>query len=205
MSGDLSFQCRCGAVKGVAREISPERGTRVVCYCNDCQAFVRRLGREGEYLDEKGGSDIFQIDPRHLQITDGADKLAAVQLTPKGVYRWYTTCCNTPVTNTMNSAAIPVTGTYFRNYDPARRDAAIGPVRGAVFQKFARDGAGDYNALSIPLMMIKVLGRTIVARFTGAYRKNPFFNPETGAPIAEPHLISHEERESLYAGARGEA
>lgn len=205
MSADLSFQCTCGVVKGVLQDVSPGKGTRVVCYCNDCQAFVRYLGRENDYLDEKGGSDIYQISPIGLQITQGADKLAAVQMTPNGVYRWHATCCNTPIANSVNSAKIPVAGSYFLNYDPAERDRRIGPVRGSVFQKFARDGAGDFKPLSVPFMMIKVLGRTIVARINGSYRRNPFFKPETGAPIAEPRMLSDAERAGLYPQAEANA
>ena len=204
MSADLSFQCRCGALRGVLRDAAPAKGTRLVCYCRDCQAAVRRLGCEEEYLDEKGGSDIVQIAPKQLQFTQGADRLAAVQLTPNGVYRWYAACCDTPVANTMTTAAIPVAGTYFRNYDAAGRDAAIGPARGAVFRQSARDGAGDYKPLSVPLIMIRALARTIVARITGSYRRNPFFDRETGAPVAEPHRLGDDERRRLYAGA-GEA
>ena len=205
MSADLSFRCRCGAVKGAVRNVSPGKGTRVVCYCDDCQAFIRRLGREEEYLDEKGGSDIFQIAPKHLRITEGADKIAVLQLAPKGVFRWHTTCCNTPVGNTMDTRAVPFAGTYFRNYDPAQRDALIGPVRGSVHQQYARDGAGDYKAMNIPLMLVKVLGRTIAARISGSYRKNPFFHAETGAPVASPHILSDEERARAYPQAREQA
>src|SRR5262245_45837150 len=57
---DLPLRCRCGHVHGVASEVAPFNGFRLVCYCKDCQAFARFLDRP-EVLDAAGGTDIFQM------------------------------------------------------------------------------------------------------------------------------------------------
>jgi len=42
---DIPLRCRCGHVRGVAIGVAPSTGFRFVCYCKDCQAFARFLGR----------------------------------------------------------------------------------------------------------------------------------------------------------------
>ena len=44
---DLPFACRCGTVSGALHDAGPAVGTRLVCYCRHCRAYVRRLGDEG--------------------------------------------------------------------------------------------------------------------------------------------------------------
>ncbi len=77
MSDDLPLRCRCGAVRGVASE--PTKLNRVVCYCDDCQAFARFLGRD-DLLDALGGSDICQMALARLRITEGREHLLGVRV-----------------------------------------------------------------------------------------------------------------------------
>src|SRR5262245_25612243 len=100
MPDDLAIRCDCGAVRGVARGVSGERGNRVVCYCDDCQSFAHVLERSEDTLDAHGGTEIFQMSPAQLEFTAGADRLACLRLTPKGLLRWYASCCRTPIGNT---------------------------------------------------------------------------------------------------------
>jgi hypothetical protein len=62
MPGELQLRCRCARVRGVARDVSPRHGLRLVCYCHDCRAFARFLER-ADVLDAAGGTDIFQMPP----------------------------------------------------------------------------------------------------------------------------------------------
>jgi hypothetical protein len=48
LSLDVPLRCRCGHVRGTAREVSPSTGFRFVCYCTDCQAFARFLAHVPE-------------------------------------------------------------------------------------------------------------------------------------------------------------
>src|ERR1700761_995518 len=108
MVGQVEVRCRCGEVRGVAADASPRTVNRVLCYCDDCQAYAHHLGR-ADLLDGKGGSDIVQMAPAAISFTKGKDRIAGLRLTEKGLYRWYATCCNTPVGNTM-SPALPFVG-----------------------------------------------------------------------------------------------
>ena len=52
MSTQVSLKCRCGTLRGVATDVSPATGNRVVCHCDDCQAFARFLGVLTRFLDD---------------------------------------------------------------------------------------------------------------------------------------------------------
>ena len=48
-----ALSCACGGLTGSVAHA--RRATHSVCYCRDCQAFARFLGREAELLDARGG------------------------------------------------------------------------------------------------------------------------------------------------------
>ena len=47
MATDVPLRCECGKIRGLAEGVAQSEGTRCVCYCGDCQAFARFLGRDG--------------------------------------------------------------------------------------------------------------------------------------------------------------
>src|SRR5262249_14193468 len=96
---DLPLRCECGHVRGVASEVSPSTGCRVVCYSKNCQAFARFLERAA-VLDAAGGTDIFQMPPGRMKITAGMHAVRCLRLSNRGIYRWYADCCRTPIGNT---------------------------------------------------------------------------------------------------------
>jgi hypothetical protein len=106
----LPIRCRCGAVRGSLVAAGPAAGNHVICYCDDCQAFAYALGRAGDVLDACGGSEIVQVSPARIRFEAGAEKLSCLRLTAKGPLRWYTSCCNTPIGNTLASGAVPFIG-----------------------------------------------------------------------------------------------
>jgi hypothetical protein len=85
----------------------PQNANRGVCYCKDCQAFAHFLGKDGETLDERGGTDVTQVLPKNIAFTQGTEILACIRLTEKGLLRWYAGCCNTPVVNTQGARGSP--------------------------------------------------------------------------------------------------
>src|SRR5262249_43578638 len=108
MTLTADLRCRCGEVEGRVANAARETVNRVVCYCDDCQAFLHHLGR-ADLPDAHGGSDIVQVAPASLAYLRGADRIAGLRLGPKGLYRWYAACCKTPLGNTL-SPAIPFVG-----------------------------------------------------------------------------------------------
>src|ERR1700749_4424307 len=100
MGGQVEVRCRCGEVRGIVADPSPRTVNRIVCYCDDCQAYAHQIGR-ADLLNAKGGSDIVQFAPANLAFTQGQHRMVGVRLKPNGLYRWYANCCNTPVGNTL--------------------------------------------------------------------------------------------------------
>ena len=133
MAKDQTIQCTCGKFAGTARSLSPAEVNHAVCYCDDCQSFAHFLGRADDVLDEHGGTEVYQVSPARVAIDQGIDHLACVRLRPKGLYRWYSACCNTPIANTV-SGKIPFVGlihTFMvKQPDYAK---AVGPIRCAFF------------------------------------------------------------------------
>lgn len=178
------IRCSCGALQG--RLEADAWTNRVICYCDDCQAFPTRLGRAEITLDARGGTDIVQTDPSRVTFTQGRENLACLRLTPKGPLRWYARCCNTPLGNTPASRKIAFVGLLHDCLgDPATLDRAFGPPQMAVFTKFAR-GEGEQVRQRLPVGgALRFVARLLKARLSGRYRVTPFFRA-TGEPVAEP-------------------
>jgi hypothetical protein len=195
---DLALKCRCGAVRGVAHDVAPEIGNHCVCYCDDCQAFQEFLGRAGDVLDPNGGTDIFQMSPARLTLTAGRDRIACLRLTPRGLARWYASCCNTPIGNTLPTSAVPFVG-LIRAFVTEPAADALGPIRTRVMRQFA---VGDVAAIPpdrVPKwrMLLRVARLLLWWRLRGDHRRSPFFDAATGAPLAPPRVLTEAERAAL--------
>jgi hypothetical protein len=197
MGGEIELRCRCGEVRGIVTGASSRTVNRVTCYCDDCQAFAHQLGR-ADLLNEKGGSDVVQVAPATLRFTQGQDRIAGVRLSPKGLYRWHTTCCNTPVGNTL-SPGVPFVGLMAQTFDVPSIDDVVGPPTGAVQGKFATGeppaGSTGFN-LSL---ILGAIGRVLGWRLGGKTWPHPFFARDTREPIYPITVISKERREALRA------
>ncbi len=195
MPTDLPIRCSCGTLRGAVRGVSPSRGNRVTCYCGDCQSFAHFLGRAGEILDPRGGTDIFQTSPARVAFTQGRERLAAMRLTPRGLLRWYADCCKSPVGNTAITRELPFVGLICLGFDAASRDAALGPVRGHVNVKAAKpDAEGRRLRASGELRSIGRFARLVLlARLRGDQKASPFFDARTAEPSVTPRVLAEEE------------
>lgn len=188
MSNTYTIRCRCGQLRGRLKATRPSN--RCVCYCTDCQAFARHLRAAG-VLDGSGGSAIVQVPASNLEFTAGAENLACLRLTDQGMLRWYSACCQTPIGNTPADRRMAFVGLILTdlNGDPQTLDACFGPVTMRVCVNSAT--TVDKPAASGLLSGVgKVLAIIIRGRISGAYRRSPFFRPESGAPIAKPTVLS---------------
>ena len=197
MSTQAELRCRCGEVVGVVTNASPRTANRVVCYCGDCQAFAHQLDC-ADLLNAQGGSDIVQVAPASLTFVKGQDRIAGVRLTPKGLFRYHTTCCNTPIGNTL-SPAIPFVGILAQAFDTdgQRADQVFGAPVGAIFGKCA---IGEPPAGSTGLnltLMLRAIAKVLGWRLTGRVWPHPFFRPNTGETIFPLTVLSNERREAL--------
>ena len=197
---DVPLACSCKKMRGVAA-VSPSSGTRVVCYCKDCQAFAAFLEKADLVLDAHGGSDIFQTAPSRIRFTSGAAELACVRLSAEGMFRWYAGCCKTPIGNTLG-AKMPFVGTISAIMDHAAdgrsRDAVLGPVVGRIHGREAIGGSapGAHPRAALSLVP-RVVRNLAVWKLSGAGWPSPFFERDTKAPRAAPRILTPAERAAL--------
>jgi hypothetical protein len=197
MAKEVQVRCRCGEVVGLVTNASPQKVNRVVCYCDDCQAFAHLLGR-ADLLNAQGGSDIIQVAPASLTFIKGQDRIAGLRLTPKGLFRWYTICCNTPVGNTLGPA-IPFVGLVAQTFDGGTRaaDGVFGAPIGAILGKYAI-GQAPPGSTGINLtVLLRAITRVLGWRLRGRAWPHPFFHLKTREPIYPLKVLSHEQREAL--------
>ena len=102
----VKLSCRCGAVQGTVDLEGAQGG---VCYCDDCRAFAHELERR-DILDAAGGSTVIQIRPGNLQLAQGHAHIGCLRLSDRGMFRFFTTCCQTPLGNVMYKPRLPFIG-----------------------------------------------------------------------------------------------
>jgi hypothetical protein len=193
------LRCRCGKLRGELADTSG--ANHAVCYCRSCQAFAHFLGREAEVLDELGGTTVIQTSPSKVVITEGADQLACLRLTEKGLMRWYAACCRTPIGNTLASPKVSFVGlihSCLRAADEPPIEAAFGPVRSVGNTDGARTKDKPKQS-GMGGAILWVLAQGLGARVTGAWRRTPFFRTETGEPVVRPHVLTPEDHARLMA------
>jgi hypothetical protein len=202
MTQQLSLRCRCGRVRGVATKLSPTSVNRVICYCTDCQAFARHLKR-ADVLDTAGGTDILQMAPANLKITHGLDALRSLRLGPKGLLRWYTDCCRTPVANTVN-ARVPFVGLVLAMAD---RDKAHGDTPDDVVGRPIAGIQGGSAIGGLPPGAHRTMPPWLMLRglklFAGWFLRrqgspSPFFDAQK-QPLVQPYVLTEAERAAASA------
>lgn len=182
----MHLACRCGQV---ALSVDTDgAGTRVVCYCKDCRAAARLCPEPEALLTAEGGVDIWQTTPDRVTITAGAENLEVIRLSPKGLMRWRTTCCGTPMCNMLESSHLPFVGMLLRPGMPDGADKLLGPAKNHVYTAFALPGRGAPSKdVGFGRAGFALLRRMIVTRLSGRGRINPFRNPD-GTVIAPVHV-----------------
>jgi hypothetical protein len=150
-------------------------------------------------LDVQGGSDIMQVAPASLTFVQGQYRIRGLRLTPRGLFRWYANCCNTPVGNTVGPA-IPFVGILVQAFDKGGQnpDDVFGRPIGAIMGKYA---IGDPPATSSRRIGLSLMARAIRMvlgwRVRGQAWPHPFFDRDTRAPIYSLSVLSQSQRESL--------
>lgn len=198
MSTQLKIRCSCGAVQGLARDIDRRR-VRLACYCRDCQCFAWFLERP-ELLDPHGGTQVVQLSPARVSFHAGQDRLACMRLSASGLWRWYASCCRTPVANTMLKPAFVglLSSAWDPELDADARDALLGRLRARV--NGPGHAAADGSMAKIDKVPLGAIAASIRVMLGGALRgeqrPSPFFELD-GSPKAAPRVLEPAEREAL--------
>ena len=203
MTPSIPLRCTCGLVQGEILDSSrPASGNHLVCYCDDCQAFVAFLGRE-DVLDAQGGTPIFQTTPSQVRFTSGEEHIRSLRLSDKGMVRWYTDCCRTPIGNIMPSPRSPFVGviTRFVAGDEQAKQASLGPIIRYVQGKFAIGGCPPHadNTMGAALLprLLWFLGGSLLK---GKHKPSPFLKAGTEEWLSEPQVLTPAERAGLARG-----
>jgi hypothetical protein len=177
--------------------VSASAVNRMICYCDDCQAFLHQLGRT-DLLDANGGTDIVQVAPASLSFDRGNERIVGLRLAPKGLYRWYTSCCKTPMGNTLGPA-IPFVGIVAQAFDGdvQRTDERFGKPVGAIQGKYAIGDAPEGSTGLNVRLLARVLRLVLGWRLRGQAWPHPYFDRATRAPNRPVTTLSRTEREAL--------
>jgi hypothetical protein len=189
----MQIQCECGSFRAELTRFPQNTPGRLKCYCDDCQAFLSYLNRL-DLLDENGGTEVIPAYPADIRILAGKEFLKCTRLHPRGMFRFSTTCCNTPVVNT--DIGRPWAGIHRRVYtvqDPTLLDRTLGPIKSSIMGRFAKGAPppGTPDKFDFKGMAI-VLPYLLKGVLLGKGKKSPFF--ENGEPVSAPTVLTREER-----------
>lgn len=192
-------RCSCGSVRGVARELGPAQVNRVQCYCKFCATFADVLGRSEDMLDERRGSDIFQMSPRKLELHEGLEHLACLRLTRTGAMRFYASCCNTPIANTIANSKVPFMGVSplmipWQELGKTREEV-LGPVAARVNGRFEPSEAKAKRARTRDLMrmLVGLAPKMLRWGLRGDLAHSPLVDAK-GRPKVEPRQVERDAR-----------
>lgn len=192
----MEIRCDCGKFRAELKMYPKNTPGRLICYCDDCQSYLHHLKR-ADLLDINGGSEIIPAYPADVQIVSGQEYLMCSRLSPKGMFRFSTSCCNTPVANIQPN--FPWIGFHRRVYSAGSADVEneLGPVRGSIMGRYAKGTppAGTPQNMNLK-SFISVVPFLLKGKLFGKSRPSPFFAEDGVTPISPVKILTKEERQS---------
>ncbi|HCH62820.1 MAG: hypothetical protein CL927_18245 [Deltaproteobacteria bacterium] len=190
---DLPIQCTCGSVRGTLLDVAPSTVQNLVCHCIDCRSTLRHLGRANDLLTEHGGTAVVHSTPARMQITHGHTHVGLLRLSPKGLLRFYATCCNTPIASMLDDPRQAFVS-IARCILPSDADTHLGPAVGVR----GRSAIGNLRTLdaahNVPAWLVARIGwRLAKQRLQGQARPSAFHAAD-GTCIAVATILTLEQR-----------
>jgi hypothetical protein len=171
----MQIQCECGQFKAEIKNFPKETPGRVGCYCDDCQMYAAYLNRT-DILDSAGCTEIVPNYPLNISIIQGQDVLKCVRLYEKGMFRWSTTCCNTPIGNTRPKH--PWMGLHaivFNQKNKSDLGDTLGPIKSRVMGKFAKGAPAKGTPDNLDFKAIRTVMPFLLKGFLlGKSKSSPF-------------------------------
>ncbi|WP_143226530.1 DUF6151 family protein [Actibacterium pelagium] len=181
MSGTVQFSCKCGKVSGRVADVTAKNSVRLACSCKHCRAFAAYLG-DAERSFQNDYVQLMQTQPWMISFESGKEYLRNLRLTAKGPLRWYASCCDTPLCNTLPRRFPPFVSILVANF--ARQDD-LPPVTFHAFcdhlpedQRVAPSGSSAFRKFVLQFLWRVVQGLPF------RFRQNPFFD-EKGVAISD--------------------
>lgn len=186
----VKLECFCSSLQGELNVISNKKSFHVHCLCTDCQDFAGYLNNKGKILDKSGGSELFQTYPAYLKITKGEENISCMQLSKKGITRWYASCCNAPIANTMASPKVPFAGVsvkLMKFSSNSEKEEILGPV---IMKAYGRSALGEKPEDAHDTFPMSFMPRMLKFMFMGficgKYKPSPFY--KDGGPVSIPKI-----------------
>ncbi len=188
-TSDLAFACNCGALSGHIKAAGVSSGTHAECFCHDCRAAQLYFKQPDP---APGPVDVLQTSPEYIVFETGAEHLALMQLSPKGMLRWYAKCCNAPLATTTRTPKFPFAGFIGKRLQHPEK---LGPV---VTRGFVPGPGGKQSHQGLRHAVVGLLSRVAKSRLSGRWKDTPFFDVNTGAPVVSPVILTKDQRAGLY-------
>ncbi len=191
-------RCECGKFQAEVIDVKASTAGRAVCYCDDCQSFLHHIGR-AELLDQNGGTEVIPTFPSAIKFMAGREQLRCTRLSPKGLYRFSTVCCKTPVANLMLGAPWAGLSPHLYNFgEVGFVERNFGQVKSRIMAKFAhgeppKDASQKMGLRDIVFVAPFLLKGLIL----GKKSPSPFFEADGQTPIVTPEVISLEVRKDI--------
>lgn len=198
----MRIQCECGKFQADLSAFPKGTPGRLLCYCDDCQAYLLHLGRT-DLLDSSGGTEIIPVYPADVTIVSGVDQLKCTQLAPGHIYRFSTICCNSPVGNTRpGNAWLGLQRNMYTAKDPQLLEKTFGGIRARIMGKFAKGPIPPGTPAKMNLAAaLPVLPFMLKGKLLGKGKPSPFFASD-GTPVVKAKVLSQAEHEELVLRQR---
>lgn len=194
----MNIQCECGKFQAELTNFPKNSPGHLGCYCDDCQTYLHYLGR-ADLLDQAGGTAIIPVYPSEIKITQGQEFLKCTRLGPKGMFRFSTSCCNTPVGNCR--PGFPWVGLVHRVFtvrDPDYLRKTLGPIKSAIYGQYAKGTPVEGTSSKLTFKDFKAVAPFLLKGFLfGKAKPSPFFLNGSNTPVVEPKMLSLNERNSI--------
>lgn len=180
----MKIQCDCGEFQAEISDGWKSSPGRLVCYCDDCQAFVNQIGRQ-DVLDEHGGTEVIPVYPSDITVLSGLDKLCHTVLSKKGPKRISTLCCNSPILNTR--AKFPWAGIFNTALLAADKNSVgkFGKIKARIMGAFATSTPPYKVSNKIaPRDMLVVMPFILKGKIFGKHKQSPFFKEDGYSPVS---------------------
>ena len=188
MTDTHELRCKCGSLRGEI--LCQGTSNRALCYCADCQAFARYLGKPDQLLDSRGGTHVVQLAQTRLRFTQGKEHLAVMRLGPGGLMRWYANCCKTPVGNTLANPKISFIGLCEVALDDACIEADFG-TDVAVVNVGSATGDPKPKQKGTLRALLRFAGILVPPLQGKRWKKTPLFD-DAGEPVVAPKVLEEE-------------
>lgn len=187
----MEIKCECGKFQAKLKAFPRNTPGRLVCYCDDCQSYLNHLNRD-DLLDANGGTEVIPAYPSDVEIISGLDQLKCTRLSPRGIFRFSTSCCNTPIVNTLPKE--PWAGFLSCAYVPDV-DQILGPVRSRIMGRYAKGTlpAGTPDKFNLRAF-VTIMPFMLKGKLLKKHKPSPFFLEDGATPVVAPNILNEADR-----------